>query len=124
LAKKDDKGAGPTVKMQNAWLAERKAVRAELIEVAGEKFDIRIIGKDVLAPVDREAPGETRPDVRLHESPRFAAPDGADRSGEVARIAQLAGLNDIHTDVREDEKGKGPARWLRTITGEIDPSTP
>ncbi len=124
LTTKDEKGAGPTVKMQNAWLAEHKAVHAELIEVGGEKFDIRIAGRDTLAPVDADAPAETLPEARKRESKRFATAQGVDRSPEVRRIAELAGLTDIQTDVREDEKGKGPARWVRTIRGDIDPATP
>src|SRR5262245_21847325 len=39
LARRDEKGNGPTVKLQNAWLGEHKAISAELVEVGGEKFD-------------------------------------------------------------------------------------
>lgn len=41
LGQKDEKGAGPTVKAQNAWLGEHKVFRASLVEVAGDKFDLR-----------------------------------------------------------------------------------
>ncbi|MFG0284853.1 MAG: DNA topoisomerase [Phycisphaerales bacterium JB039] len=124
LATKDDKGAGPTVKAQNAWLAEHTAVRAELVEVGGEKFEIRTAARDALAPVDRGAPDETTPDARKRESGRFATPDGADRTPEVISIAELAGMTGVTAEVREDARGKGPARWVRTVAGEIDPATP
>ncbi len=38
LATKDAKGNSPTIKSQNAWLAERGAVTASLVEVGGEKL--------------------------------------------------------------------------------------
>ena len=41
LANVDDKGKGPTIKKQNAWLAEHAAFRAELVSLGGEKFNAR-----------------------------------------------------------------------------------
>ncbi len=38
LATKDAKGNSPTIKSQNAWLAERGAVTASLVEVGGHKL--------------------------------------------------------------------------------------
>ncbi len=40
MAKTDDKGKPPTIKRQNAWLAERGGVKAELVQVGGEKFEL------------------------------------------------------------------------------------
>ncbi len=40
LGKLDDKGNGPTVKAQNAWLAKHHAFRADLFEVDGNKLDV------------------------------------------------------------------------------------
>ncbi len=40
IAKVDEKGSGPTVKAQNAWLARHSAFRAELAEVDGTKPEI------------------------------------------------------------------------------------
>lgn len=98
LAKKDEKGAGPTVKAQNAWLSERGAIRGELIEIGGEKFEIGGLGSAEGDPVDLTA--------------------------RVLEVARLAGLKNVETSVREDERGKGPARFVRTVTGEADTGVP
>ncbi len=95
---KDEKGNEPTIKAQNAWLAGHGALRAELVEVGGEKFEIT-------------APGAA------DSKPR-------DLTTDVAEIARLAGLTKIETTVTEDEKGKGPARFVRTVTGVADVKTP
>jgi len=42
----------------------------------------------------------------------------------VQEVAALAGLTDIEIALTEDEKGKGPARFLRTVTGTVDPGVP
>lgn len=41
MARRNDKGEPPTIKIQNGFLAECGALRAELVEIAGEKFDLR-----------------------------------------------------------------------------------
>src|SRR5690606_4593451 len=92
LEQRDEKGAGPTLKAQNAWLGEAGAIRAELVEVGGEKFDIRQGGAPVIAPVDLDAPEETTPDARRTPSARFAAPEKCDLTGQVRSVAELAGL--------------------------------
>ena len=84
---------GPTQKAQLAWLADNTAIRAELTEVGGEKFDPR------LGP---EQTGDLTPDVR--------------------RIAELAGLTEITVETTEVEDAKGPARFRRSISGVADPS--
>ncbi|MEO1511554.1 MAG: DNA topoisomerase, partial [Planctomycetota bacterium] len=94
MARRDDKGNGPTVKMQNAFLGERGAVRAELVEVGGEKLEI----------------GQTATD----------APE--DLTARVRSVAEAAGLNQIEIATTEDDRGKGPARFVRTVSGEADPS--
>ncbi len=98
LAQKDDKGASPTQRAQNAWLADRNAVKAELIEIAGDKFDISQPGPDNLDPKDL-SPG-------------------------VVEIAKAAGLTNIKTNLVENEEGKGPAKFIRTVEGDAVPSTP
>ncbi|MEM9166297.1 MAG: DNA topoisomerase [Planctomycetota bacterium] len=98
LDEKDDKGAGPTVKARNAWLAGNDAIRAELVEVGGTKLDIGQAGKPDAEP--------------------------ADLTPSVIEIAKLAGLTDIKTADTEDARAKGPARLLRTVTGTADPSVP
>jgi DNA topoisomerase-1 len=101
LSKRDEKGNPPTQRVQGAWLAEHGGFHAELVEFDGQKFDVRV-------------PGSA---VELAEPPD----DGSDR---VMEVAMFAGLTDVVTDVREDPKGKGPARWVRTVRGTLDPATP
>ncbi|HVP72517.1 MAG TPA: type I DNA topoisomerase [Phycisphaerales bacterium] len=93
LAARDEKDKAPTIKSQNAWLAERKAVRAELVEVAGEKFEL--VGK---------------------------ADDNRDLTKDVEKVAQAVGLINVRTRTEDDPKGKGPAATLRFIEGEVDPA--
>ncbi|TVQ61017.1 MAG: type I DNA topoisomerase [Phycisphaerales bacterium] len=99
LETRDEKGAVPTIKAQNAWLAQRGAVSAELVEVGGEKFEIAGKGGD-----DAAQP--------------------ADLSPRVLDVVRLAGLTNVEADAAEDEAAKGPARWKRTVTGTVDASTP
>jgi DNA topoisomerase-1 len=96
LAQRDEKGNPPTQKAQLAWLGEHGAIRAELVEVGGEKIDIRSTGARTDEALARHA----------------------------ADIARLAGLANVKTTVHEDENGRGPAKFIRTITGAIDPATP
>lgn len=91
LATRDEKGNPPTQKSQSKWLGEHACFHAELVEVAGEKFDVR------------------------------NASSGADLSGRMSEIAALAGLRGVKASVREDASGRGPARFVRTVEGEIDP---
>jgi DNA topoisomerase-1 len=95
LARRDDKGNPPTLRMQNAWLSEHAGFRAVLADVGGKKFEI---GSPGSAPTDL--------------------------TSNVRAIAALVGLTNIQSSTREDPSGKGPARFVRSITGRIDPSTP
>lgn len=99
LDEKDEKGKGPTVKAQNGWLSSKDAIRAELVEVRGEKFDPRL----------------------LSEGKTFDGKGDHDLSARVAEVCEELGLTNVNTTCTEDEKGKGPARWVRTVEGEIDP---
>ncbi len=96
MSERDDKGNAPTIKSQNAWLAQHKALRAELVEIGGESFEITQQGS-------AEAKVE-------------------DLTPKAERIAALAGLTNIKTETTEDESGKGPARFVRTISGDADTS--
>jgi DNA topoisomerase-1 len=102
IARTDDKGNAPTQKSQNAWLSEHAAIRAELVKVGNDDFKPRLPGRSHLR-------GESSSD---------------DLTPEVSSVAALAGLTDIKTAKTEDEEGRGPARWRRTITGTINPATP
>lgn len=96
MARRDDKGNPPTQKMQNAWLGEHAGIRAELVEVGGRKFDGRSL-------------------------PTWEVPEMSD--GAVERLAALAGMRDVRIATRENSDGKGPARFLRSVTGTTDPGT-
>ncbi len=93
---KGDKSDPPTVKAQNAWLAERNAITAELVDIAGESFD-----------KDSQIKSKTK-----------------DLGAALRTVAEAAGLKNIKVAERKDPKGKGPAANLRTMTGEADPATP
>lgn len=94
LAMRDEKKNPPTQKAQNAWLFDRGGFRAELIEIAGEKFD-----------------------------PRAAnAADAEKLLTSINDAAALVGLVDVQSSTTEDPQGKGPARFRRTFTGRIAPN--
>ncbi len=102
IAQRDDKNNPPTVALQTHWLEENHGFRAELIEVGGKPIDI-------LAPKE----GEHRTDAQNKQI--------LDRALEIAR---LAGVKSPAVKVTDDPTGKGPAKFVRTITGDIDPKTP
>jgi DNA topoisomerase-1 len=101
LAQRDEKGNPPTLRQQGSWLAEHGGFHAELVEYAGEKFDVRLLGKD-------------------------AETESADEAiaAKALEVAAAAGLKNIKSDVREEPKAKGPARWVHTVRGELDTATP
>lgn len=101
LAQRDAKGNPPTLKVQNAWLSEHGGIHAELVDVAGEKFEIRS--------------GEAKPSQPVKP---------ADLTPRVIEVAKLAGMTGIKTSVDEDPDGKGPARFRRRVEGTVDPATP
>jgi len=94
LVRKNEKGDGPLVREVNAWLGDHGALRAELVEVGGEKFD----GRNGL--------------------------QGAALSAWAKSVAETAGLTGIESETRDDPKGKGPAKVVRTLKGVVDPTTP
>ena len=102
IAQRDEKNNPPTVAQQTHWLEENNGFRAELIEVGGKPLDI-------LAPKE----GEHRTDAQNKQI--------LDRALE---IAKLAGVKSPAVKVTDDPTGKGPAKFLRTISGDIDPKTP
>ena len=81
LAQKDEKGTPPTLRVQNAWLNKASAVHAELVEVGGEKFDLRTLAAD--------------------------QPEGKpiDLTARVLEVAKAAGISDLKAAVVEDEGG-------------------
>jgi DNA topoisomerase-1 len=92
MSQLDEKNKAPTLKLQNAWLADHKAVKAELVEVAGKKFEL----------------------VAKADDPR-------DLTNHVKSIADAVGLIDVRATATNNPAGKGPERTLRTVQGRIDP---
>lgn len=93
LAERDQRGAPPTQRAQFGWLAERQAIRAELVELSGKPFQL-----------------ET------------TAAESRDLSADVRRAAEAVGLVAVAIDTTLDPEGKGPARAKRTLSGSIDPA--
>ena len=93
MAAKDDKGnpAPPSGKAQLQWLSDHTAIQGELVEVKGQKFEIGSTGDK---PTDLTA--------------------------KVRDVAQLAGLKVTGIETKEDERGKGPAKFRRTVRGTVD----
>jgi DNA topoisomerase-1 len=92
MAHLDEKGKPPTVKRQNAWLSEHGGLTTQLVEMDGKKF---VLG--------------------------CARDDPQDLSSEITRIAEAVGMLDVTVETVEDEAGKGPARHVRTVAGQVDP---
>jgi DNA topoisomerase I len=92
ITARDEKGKGPTIKDQNAWLTDRGAIRAELVQIGGEKFELRC------------SAGEER-----------------NCTDQAQRIAAIAGLSDVRIETTENPGAKGPARWRRIVTGRVAP---
>ncbi len=122
LANTDEKGNGPTIKAQNAWLAANGGVRAELVEFGGKAFDPRTPVAELIGPAD----DMTREGItaRLQRAAdTFATPDDNDLVPQVRAVAEACGLKDIESSVTEHKDGHGPAHWKRTLVGTADPSS-
>jgi len=91
LARTDEKGKGPTLKMQNAWMAEHGGLKTELVELDGNKFTL---GCPAQAPEDLE-----------------------DR---ITRVAEAVGMRSITIDTEENPSVKGPGRFKRILNGELE----
>src|SRR5690606_10455067 len=74
-----------------AWLAERGGLKTELVALDGKRFEL---GCNAQAPVDLTA--------------------------EVARVAEAVGLASVRVQSEENPEGKGPARFVRPVTGRVD----
>ncbi|MEM7230102.1 MAG: DNA topoisomerase [Planctomycetota bacterium] len=91
MATVDDRGKSPTIKSQNAWLAEHGALKTELVELGGKRFDLST-----------------------------TADEATDLSDRVTEVAEAVGLRDVTVSSTENPDGKGPARWDRTVSGTVD----
>jgi DNA topoisomerase-1 len=94
MAQRDEKKNGPTVRAQTAWLSEHGSFRAKLVEVGGEKFEIA-----------------SSKSVKIE-----------DLTPRAVEVAKLAGLTNIKTGLREDADGRGPAKFVRSVSGSVAPA--
>jgi len=93
MARRDERGRPPLVRDRMAWLAERRSLACDLVEVGGR-------------PVRIEAE---------NTSP-------ADLAGDVRAAAEAAGLLDVEVTRETDDSGKGRGRNVVRIKGRPDPS--
>ena len=94
MARRNERNEAPSLRLQNGWLTEHASFRAELVEVGGKKFDVSSSGTV------------------------------ADLSGQIVSILKLAGVRNATVQNSQDPGGKGPAKFVRSVVGEIDPKTP
>jgi DNA topoisomerase-1 len=94
MAKRDDRGRPPLVRERMAWLADRRALSCDLVELAGK-------------PMRIEADKDSAADLAI--------------SAEQAATA--AGLVDVTVDRALDAEGKGRGKNTVRITGRPDPAT-
>ena len=102
LAGRDQRNNPPSKAKRNAWLADHEAFTASLVELGGEKFDVRRSAEE---------------HARMLEAGEDPALDPA-----IRRVAEAVGLSDVRLDVADDPDGKGPAARLVTVGGSIAPS--
>ncbi len=124
LGNTDEKGNPPTQKSQTGWLSDHGAIRAELIEIDGKKFDIHQKGIDFKPPIDRHHPHPPQVEAHARETRphRYDTAAGSDITPEVVRVAEGLGLGQVRVHKEEDPDGRGPARWRRSVSGVADPS--
>jgi len=116
IESKDEKGKGPTVKAQNGWLSQNNAVRAQLVEFDGKKFDPRTISSSIVPELE-VLTHDTIEERREQVNAAFADSGSHDLSGGVRSVVEACGLSDVSCDVQDQKDGVGPARWVRTISG-------
>ncbi|MHC4143113.1 MAG: DNA topoisomerase, partial [Planctomycetota bacterium] len=88
----NNRGKGPTVRNQNAWLAERRSLKAELVELGGARFELGC------------GPDEVK-----------------DLSADISQVAAAAGLENLSVTSTDAPEGKGPAATRRTVVGTVSP---
>lgn len=121
LGERDEKGNAPTVKSQNAWLGKHDAIRAELVEFDGQKFEPAVLSAGVV-PEPKTLTGDAVDERLARVNEAFASAKAHDLSASVAKVAEACGLTGVRTDTREDKNGRGPARWVRSVEGVCDPT--
>ena len=94
MATLDERGKGPTLRAQNAWLAEHASIKAELVELDGTKFELGCGSDDV-----------------------------KDLSDPVRKVAEAVGLVNVTVSATDNPDGKGPAATERRVEAAVDPQT-
>ena len=92
LARRDEKGKGPSQKDRLALLSRQGALEAKLVEVGGQEFFIE-------ADADAVNPPDLSPLVRS--------------------AVEAAGLEGVQISTRREPKAKGAAKFVRTVTGVV-----
>ena len=90
LARRNEKGNAPSQKDRLAFLSRQGALEAKLVEVGGKEFKL-----EAEASADK---------------PR-------DLSAEIKMAVEAAGLEKVALATRTDAKGKGAAKFIRTVSG-------
>ena len=93
MARRDDRGRPPLVRDRMAWLADRRALQCEMVELGG-------------APVKIEAENSSR----------------ADLAATVQAAAEAAGLLEVSIARETDAEAKGRGQNLVRLTGRPDPA--
>ncbi|MFM8736004.1 MAG: DNA topoisomerase [Pirellulales bacterium] len=93
MARRDERGRPPFVRDRMAWLAERRSLSCDLVEVGGK-------------PLKIEAENTSTTDL----------------AGTVEAAATAAGLLDIRVTRETDEAGKGRGRNVVRLVGRPDPA--
>jgi DNA topoisomerase-1 len=91
LAQRDEKKQPPTQKARAAWRGEQGVISAELVEIGGEKFDLRGTGADLTARAREIAQLVGLTSVEVSQK---SDPDGR---GPAATIRTVSGLVDPTT---------------------------
>lgn len=94
-ATRDEKDRAPSIRSQNEWLTQHAAIRAELHALNGEPFALRSTGE--------------------------AGADLEDLSARARDIAEACGLTAVEIRTEQDPRGRGPARFRRTLSGGLAP---
>jgi DNA topoisomerase-1 len=144
MARRDERGKGPTVKEQAHWLAERDGIECELVQVGGKPLDL---GREV--PKYEDLPGFGTPKCaiavpdwvlrKVEEDKANKTPIPQDAgwfdAGEalaarVRAVSEAVGLEGVRVelapaaapaDARNEVEPVGFARWKRRVTGSIGP---
>ena len=100
MAERDQRDNPPTKKKQNEWLSNQSAITGTLHELDGKRFDLRLTADGF------ESKGTA---------------DKAHQEG-ILDLADRIGLKDATLEVTADPDGKGPAKRLIRVEGELDPN--